>query len=85
MAAHHLKATSPLTYNIVGHLKTVSILTMGVIVFGDSINWQKFLGICMALCGVIWYSLQKLAAGEAAKKAAALAEAQKTGNDTTEK
>ena len=62
-------ATSPLTYNIVGHLKTVSILTMGVILFGDSMSIKKFLGICFALTGVIWYSLQKLNAQAAQKTA----------------
>ena len=61
-------ATSPLTYNIVGHLKTVSILTMGVMLFGDSMSVKKFFGICFALTGVIWYSIQKLNAQNAAKK-----------------
>jgi hypothetical protein len=32
------QATSALTYNIVGHTKTILILAMGVIVFGDSIR-----------------------------------------------
>jgi len=64
-------ATSPLTYNIVGHLKTVSILTMGVMLFGDSMSTKKFLGICFALTGVIWYSVQKLRAQEDAKVSSA--------------
>jgi solute carrier family 35 protein E3 len=55
-------ATSPLTYNIVGHLKTVSILTMGVIFFNDSMSTKKFGGICLALIGVIMYSKIKLEA-----------------------
>ena len=53
-------ATSPLTYNIVGHLKTVTILTMGVITFGDSMTLKKAMGILMALVGVVWYSKIKL-------------------------
>lgn len=53
-------ATSPLTYNIVGHLKTVSILTMGILAFGDSVSGKKLLGIAMALTGVIMYSKIKL-------------------------
>jgi len=61
-------ATSPLTYNIVGHLKTVSILTMGVLFFGDSMSTKKFFGICFALTGVIMYSKIKLDAAQAAGK-----------------
>lgn len=53
-------ATSALTYNIVGHLKTITILAMGVLVFGDSVSEKKVLGIAMALGGVIWYSKIKL-------------------------
>eukprot|EP00041_Stephanoeca_diplocostata_P024090 m.602766 g.602766 ORF g.602766 m.602766 type:complete len:338 (-) comp22451_c0_seq5:182-1195(-) len=53
-------ATSALTYNIVGHLKTVTILTMGVVVFGDSMSTKKLMGIALALTGVIWYSKIKL-------------------------
>eukprot|EP00039_Didymoeca_costata_P018919 m.335513 g.335513 ORF g.335513 m.335513 type:complete len:346 (+) comp17617_c0_seq1:123-1160(+) len=53
-------ATSPLTYNIVGHLKTVSILATGVLIFGDSMSTKKFLGILLALSGVIMYSRIKL-------------------------
>eukprot|EP00775_Hariotina_reticulata_P004049 gene4049-4296_t len=37
--------TSALTYNVVGHLKTVFVVTSGVLFFGDSINAKKLLGI----------------------------------------
>ena len=50
-------ATSALTYNIVGHTKTMMILVMGVVVFGDSVSSQKIGGIGLALCGVFWYFL----------------------------
>jgi solute carrier family 35 protein E3 len=60
-------ATSPLTYNIVGHLKTVSILIMGVTVFGDSVSANKFFGIALALAGVIWYSKIKMDAQNRAR------------------
>lgn len=53
-------ATSALTYNIVGHTKTLMILVMGVIVFGDSVSSQKMMGIGLALCGVFWYSKIKM-------------------------
>lgn len=48
--------TSSLTYNIVGHLKTVIILTGGVLVFGDGMPLKRFLGICVAMCGIAWYT-----------------------------
>lgn len=53
-------ATSALTYNIVGHLKTVTILLMGFFFFGDSVNSQKIFGITLALIAVCWYSKLKL-------------------------
>jgi len=37
-------ATSSLTYNIVGHLKTVIILAGGCLLFGDEMPPQKLLG-----------------------------------------
>ena len=49
-------ATSALTYNIVGHAKTVVILLVGVFYFGDSWGVVKAFGILFALAGVAWYS-----------------------------
>lgn len=53
-------ATSALTYNIVGHLKTVCILLTGFFLFRDSMGFKKCLGILCALVGVFWYSKIKL-------------------------
>ena len=53
-------ATSSLTYNVVGHLKTVIILTGGCIFFGDSMPLKKFFGVCVAMCGIVWYTNLKL-------------------------
>jgi solute carrier family 35 protein E3 len=47
-------ATSSLTFNIVGHIKTVLILAGGVIFFGDSMAPQKLLGVAVALGGIGW-------------------------------
>lgn len=38
-------ATSALTYNVVGHLKTVLILTGGCLLFGDEMGYKKLSGI----------------------------------------
>lgn len=53
-------ATSSLTYNIVGHLKTVTILTGGCLIFGDTMTVSKFLGIALAMVGIAWYSQMQL-------------------------
>ncbi|GFR52735.1 hypothetical protein Agub_g15287, partial [Astrephomene gubernaculifera] len=53
-------ATSSLTYNVVGHLKTVIILTGGCLFFGDTMPLKKFIGVCIAMAGIVWYTQQKL-------------------------
>lgn len=53
-------ATSSLTYNVVGHIKTVIILAGGVIFFGDTISDKKLFGIAVAMAGIIWYSQIKM-------------------------
>lgn len=49
-------ATSPLTYNVVGHLKTVFIVTSGIVFFGDTITVKKFVGVACAMGGIVWYT-----------------------------
>lgn len=63
-------ATSSLTYNVVGHLKTCIILTGGCVFFGDEMPLKKFLGIAVSLGGMVWYSQIKLQEAAAAKQAA---------------
>ncbi|PNH06400.1 Solute carrier family 35 member E3 [Tetrabaena socialis] len=55
-------ATSSLTYNVVGHLKTIIILSGGCVFFGDTMPTKKLLGVCIAMGGIVWYTQQKLAA-----------------------
>lgn len=50
-------ATSSLTYNIVGHIKTVLILSGGFLFFGDSMSNEKLLGVALAMSGIVWYSM----------------------------
>ena len=47
-------ATSALTYNVCGHIKTVIILAGGVVLFGDAMPPQKLAGISLAMSGIIW-------------------------------
>lgn len=49
-------ATSPLTYNIVGHCKTVLIVAGGCIFLGESVNVTKIVGVFIAVCGIMWYT-----------------------------
>lgn len=49
-------ATSSLTYNVVGHIKTVIILMGGCMFFGDQMPLKKLAGISVAMMGIIWYS-----------------------------
>jgi solute carrier family 35 protein E3 len=58
--------TSPLTYNVVGHLKTVLIVTSGVVFFGDTITAKKMLGIACAMAGIVWYTSSGITGGSAA-------------------
>jgi solute carrier family 35, member E3 len=53
--------TSPLTYAVAGHLKTIVIICGGVLIFGDHVARVKLLGIIMALVGVIAYTAVRLA------------------------
>ncbi len=49
-------ATSSLTYNVVGHIKTIIILTGGCMFFGDEMPLKKLAGISIAMLGIMWYS-----------------------------
>jgi solute carrier family 35 protein E3 len=53
-------ATSSLTYNVVGHLKTVLIVAAGVAFFGEGVGFKKGLGLAVAMGGIMWYSQIKL-------------------------
>lgn len=54
--------TSALTYNVVGHMKTVFIVTSGVIFFGDVVSTKKMLGLACAMAGIVWYTSQGVTA-----------------------
>jgi solute carrier family 35 protein E3 len=48
--------TSPLTYQVLGHLKTVLILILGFIMFNKHVDMRNILGITLAMAGVMWYT-----------------------------
>ncbi|KAG2423567.1 hypothetical protein HXX76_015207 [Chlamydomonas incerta] len=49
-------ATSSLTYNIVGHFKTILILAGGCLLFGEAMPWKRLAGIGLTMCGIAWYT-----------------------------
>ncbi|OAY70445.1 uncharacterized membrane protein At1g06890 [Ananas comosus] len=48
--------TSPVTYQVLGHLKTCLVLTFGYVLLHDPFNWRNIVGILIALVGMILYS-----------------------------
>lgn len=48
--------TSPVTYQVLGHLKTCLVLAFGYILLRDPFNWRNIIGILIALIGMILYS-----------------------------
>lgn len=51
-----LGKTSPLTYQVLGHLKTILILVLGFLFFNKTVDMRNVLGIIIAMVGVIAYT-----------------------------
>jgi solute carrier family 35 protein E3 len=51
--------TSPVTYQVVGHLKTCLILILGFVVFHYAVVVRNLFGISLAVVGMVWYTEQK--------------------------
>lgn len=52
--------SSPVSYNVLGHGKTVAILLSDFLLFGRPFDAKSTLGILLTLSGVFWYSSVKL-------------------------
>ncbi|KAL2248976.1 uncharacterized membrane protein At1g06890 [Sesamum indicum] len=48
--------TSPVTYQVLGHLKTCLVLAFGYVLLRDPFSWRNIFGIMVALVGMILYS-----------------------------
>ena len=48
--------TSPVTYQVLGHLKTCLVLAFGYVLLHDPFSWRNIMGILIALCGMVLYS-----------------------------
>lgn len=45
---------------MIGHMKTVSILVGGFLLFQDNLNFKQFLGIMLTLFGLFAYTFVKM-------------------------
>ncbi|KAL2238438.1 uncharacterized membrane protein At1g06890 [Sesamum indicum] len=48
--------TSPVTYQVLGHLKTCLVLAFGYVLLRDPFSWRNILGILIAMVGMVLYS-----------------------------
>ncbi|KAJ6421844.1 hypothetical protein OIU84_026880 [Salix udensis] len=48
--------TSPVTYQVLGHLKTCLVLAFGYVLLRDPFSWRNILGILIAVAGMVLYS-----------------------------
>ncbi|KAG0457701.1 hypothetical protein HPP92_022858 [Vanilla planifolia] len=48
--------TSPVTYQVLGHLKTCLVLAFGYVLLHDPFCWRNIFGIIVAVIGMILYS-----------------------------
>lgn len=55
-------ATSSVTFNVTGHLKTTLVIGGGWVLFGDPMPMQRLIGVVVTVAGVIWYSYLRLKA-----------------------
>lgn len=51
-----LAKTSAVTFQVLGHVKTVLVFALGVLFFDSSMNAQQFAGIAVAMLGVVAYT-----------------------------
>jgi len=49
-----------MTYQVVGHSKTIVIIYVGSLIFNTPLNWYQFIGVVTALGGTIYYSYLKM-------------------------
>ncbi|XP_058767435.1 UDP-xylose transporter 3-like [Vicia villosa] len=52
--------TSPVTYQVLGHLKTCLVLAFGYIIVRDPFSWRNILGILVAMVGMLLYSYSSI-------------------------
>lgn len=61
--------SSPLSYNILGHSKTVVVLLSDYILFNRPLTFKSTVGILLTLTGIFWYTSLKLEKANKEKEA----------------
>ena len=51
-----LSTTSPLTYQVIGHIKTIAIISFGMVFYDEGPSSKMLLGIALAVLGVVLYT-----------------------------
>ena len=52
--------TSPITYNVMGHMKLIVILVGGVMLFGEHLSPKRGCGMVAAFVGIVYYTLVQI-------------------------
>ncbi|XAR60814.1 hypothetical protein NMG60_11034333 [Bertholletia excelsa] len=75
--------TSPVTYQVLGHLKTCLVLAFGYVLLHDPFSWRNIIGILIAVVGMILYSYCCSLEGQqkATEASAQLSQAKETESD----
>jgi len=61
-------ATSPISYNVLGHAKLLVILNFGIFYFGDDTNSFRLAGMALAFIGIVAYTHLKITMQDDTKK-----------------
>eukprot|EP00262_Sarcandra_glabra_P008338 TRINITY_DN21785_c0_g1_i1.p1 TRINITY_DN21785_c0_g1~~TRINITY_DN21785_c0_g1_i1.p1 ORF type:complete len:353 (+),score=36.00 TRINITY_DN21785_c0_g1_i1:175-1233(+) len=75
--------TSPVTYQVLGHLKTCLVLAFGYVLLHDPFSWRNIFGILIALVGMILYSYlcSRESQQKASEASATLSQAKESESD----
>lgn len=52
--------SSPVSYNVLGHGKTIFVLMSDFLIFGRPVTMQSSVGMLLTMIGVFWYTQRKL-------------------------
>lgn len=55
--------TSPMTYNVLGHFKLVTITSLGFMFFGSPLTWKIGMGVMLTVSGMVAYTTLKQKGG----------------------
>ncbi|WOK95862.1 hypothetical protein Cni_G04569 [Canna indica] len=74
--------TSPVTYQVLGHLKTCLVLAFGYVLLHDPFSWRNIFGILVAIVGMVLYSYFCVIEGQQKAREASAQMLQEKENDS---